>query len=131
MFVETQTTAETCHSCFDANRPSRNRRVRGWQRTRATTDSDTVRKECTHMQTVDKTCTEQLTMVGSQLIDTIKHVIHEGNVRKVTVKQGDDTIAEFPLTIGVAGVAIAPALAALGAIAALVTDCTIEIERVP
>ena len=83
------------------------------------------------MQTVDKTVTEKLTIAGSDLIGTIKHVIHEGNVRRVTVKQGDETIAEFPLTIGVVGAAIAPALAALGAIAALVTDCTIEIERVP
>jgi hypothetical protein len=82
------------------------------------------------MQTTSETCTQKLTVAGSDLIDTIKHVIHEGNVRKVTVKQGDETIAEFPLTIGVVGAAIAPAVAALGAIAALVTDCTIEIERV-
>jgi hypothetical protein len=46
------------------------------------------------------------------------------------VKQDGQTIAEFPLTIGVVGATIAPAVAALGAIAALVTDCTIEIERV-
>lgn len=82
------------------------------------------------MQAADKTCVESLTVTGSELIDTIKHVIHEGNVRKVTVKHEGETIAEFPLTIGVVGAAIAPALAALGAIAALVTDCTIEIERV-
>ena len=82
------------------------------------------------MQTTNETCTEKLTVASSDLIDTIKHVIHEGNARKVTVKQGDETIAEFPLTIGVVGAAIAPAIAALGAIAALVTDCTIEIERV-
>jgi len=49
-------------------------------------------------------------------------------VRK-TVKQDDRTIAEFPLTFGVVGVAMAPALAAIGAITALVTDCTIEVER--
>jgi uncharacterized protein DUF4342 len=82
------------------------------------------------MQTANGTSIEKLTVASSQLIDTIKHVIHEGNVRKVTVKQGNETIAEFPLTIGVVGAAIAPAVAALGAIAALVTDCTIEIERV-
>jgi hypothetical protein len=82
------------------------------------------------MRTADQTCTEKLTVAGSDLIDTIKTVIHEGNVRRVIVKQGDQTIAEFPLTLGVVGAAIAPAVAALGAIAALVTDCTIEIERV-
>lgn len=81
------------------------------------------------MQTANETCTEKLMVASSDVIDTIKHVIHEGNVRRVTVKQGDETIAEFPLTIGVVGAALAPAIAALGAIAALVTDCTIEIER--
>jgi Domain of unknown function (DUF4342) len=80
------------------------------------------------MQATNET-SEKLTISGTDLIGTIKHVIHEGNVRKVTVKQGTETIAEFPLTIGVVGAAIAPAVAALGAIAALVTDCTIEIER--
>jgi hypothetical protein len=50
-------------------------------------------------------------------------------VRRILVKQGDHVIAEFPLTVGVVGAALAPALAALGAIAALVTDCTIEVER--
>lgn len=82
------------------------------------------------MQPADETSTEKLTVGSSDLIDTIKHVIHEGNVRRIIVKQGGETIAEFPLTIGVVGAAIAPAVAALGAIAALVTDCTIEIERV-
>src|SRR5437899_7628527 len=66
----------------------------------------------------------------SQIIDTIKNVIHEGNVRRITIKQEGRTIAEFPLTFGVVGAALAPALAAVGAIAALVTDCTIEVERV-
>jgi hypothetical protein len=82
------------------------------------------------MQTVDKTHTESLTGKGSEILDTIKDMVHEGNVRRVTIKQSGETIAEFPLTIGVVGVAIAPVLAALGAIAALATDCTIEVERV-
>jgi hypothetical protein len=63
---------------------------------------------------------------GSELLATIKNLIHEGNVRRITIKQERHTIAEFPLTFGVVGAALAPALAA---IAALVTDCTIEIER--
>ncbi len=66
---------------------------------------------------------------GSQIIDTIKNLVHEGNVRKISIKQDGQTIAEFPLTFGVVGAALAPALAAMGAIAALVTDCTIEVER--
>jgi Domain of unknown function (DUF4342) len=66
---------------------------------------------------------------GSQLIDTITKLVHEGNVRKITIKQDGQTIAEFPLTFGVVGAIMAPALAAIGAIAALVTECTIEVER--
>jgi len=66
---------------------------------------------------------------GSQIIDTIKNLVHEGNVRRISIKQDGRTIAEFPLTFGVVGAALAPALAAAGAIAALVTDCTIEVER--
>ena len=68
---------------------------------------------------------------GSQMVDTIKDLIHEGNVRRISIKQEGRTIAEFPLTFGVVGVAIAPVVAAMGAIAALVTDCTIEVERDP
>jgi hypothetical protein len=82
------------------------------------------------MQTVEKTRTDSLTGKGSEIIDTIKGLVHEGNVRRVTIKQGGETIAEFPLTIGVLGAAIAPVLAAMGAIAALATECTIEVERV-
>lgn len=72
---------------------------------------------------------DSLSTKGGQLIDTIKNLIHQGNVRKITIKQDDRTIAEFPLTFGVIGAAMAPALAAIGAITALVTDCTIEVER--
>lgn len=65
----------------------------------------------------------------SELGDRLAKLVHEGNVRKVMVKRDDVTIAEFPLTAGVVGAVLAPPLAAIGAIAALVTDCTIEIER--
>jgi hypothetical protein len=72
---------------------------------------------------------ESFKVDGSQIIDQVKRLIHEGNVRRVIIKQGNNTIVEFPLTIGVVGVALAPMLAAVGAIAALVTECTIEVER--
>ena len=72
---------------------------------------------------------ESVTAAGNQVIETIKNLIHEGNVRRISIKQEGRTIAEFPLTFGVVGAALAPVLAAAGAIAALVTDCTIEIER--
>jgi hypothetical protein len=66
---------------------------------------------------------------GGQVIDKVKELIHEGNVRRITIKQEERVVAEFPLTVGVVGALIAPMLAALGALAALLTECTIEIER--
>ena len=72
---------------------------------------------------------ESIRANGTLLLDTFKSVIREGNVRRVIIKQEGRTIAEFPLTVGVVGAALAPPLAAVGAIAALVTECTIEVER--
>lgn len=63
------------------------------------------------------------------ILDKLREMIHEGNVRRVVVKHDGRTIAEFPLTAGVVGIVIAPVLAAVGAIVALLKDCTIEIER--
>jgi hypothetical protein len=65
----------------------------------------------------------------NELGDRLRQLIHEGNVRRVIVKRDEETIAEFPLTAGVVGAVVAPPLAAIGAIAALVTNCTIEVER--
>jgi hypothetical protein len=72
---------------------------------------------------------ESIRTSGTRLLDTFKTLLHEGNVRRVIIKQDGRTIAEFPLTVGVVGAALAPPLAAVGAIAALVTECTIEVER--
>jgi hypothetical protein len=72
---------------------------------------------------------ESIKVKGAQLLEAFKNLVHEGNVRRVIIKQDDRTIAEFPLTIGVVGAALAPPLAAVGAIAALVTECTIDVER--
>ena len=72
---------------------------------------------------------ERIQLDPSQLVDTVQQLLHEGNVRRIVIKQGDHTVVEFPLTVGVVGANAAPTLAAVGAIAALLTDCTIEIER--
>ncbi len=72
---------------------------------------------------------ESVAANGSQVFEAVKNLIHEGNVRRITIKQDGDTIAEFPLTVGVVGAALAPVLAAIGAMAALVNHCTIDIER--
>lgn len=82
------------------------------------------------MQVQERSHVETVIAGGTQVLETVKGLIHEGNVRRISIKQGGETIAEFPLTFGVVGATLAPALAAMGAIAALVTDCTIEIERV-
>ncbi len=66
---------------------------------------------------------------GGEVLDRIKRVIHEGNVRRIVVKQKGQTVAEFPLTFGVVGTVISPLLAAIGALTALLTECSIEIER--
>jgi hypothetical protein len=66
---------------------------------------------------------------GESLIERLKALIHEGNVRRVVVQQQGRTVAEFPLTAGVVGVVLAPVLAAIGALVALLKDCSIQIER--
>jgi len=77
---------------------------------------------------------EKFTISGSQLVEKIKQLVHEGNIRRVRVLHEGRTILEIPLTIGAPAAAIGiiavPVLAALGAFAALVTECTIEVERV-
>ena len=78
----------------------------------------------------EKTFTESFKVAGEQLVDAVRRLLHEGNVRRVIIKQGSYTVAEFPLTIGVIGTVLAPMLAAVGAIAAVLTECTVEVERV-
>jgi len=80
------------------------------------------------------TANEKFTVSGNQLVEKVKQLIHEGNIRKVRVLHEGRTIFELPLSIGApaaaAGILAAPVLAALGAFAALVTECTIEVEKI-
>ena len=76
-----------------------------------------------------KTFWEKVEGTTDQAIAEIKRLISEGNVRRVVVKQHGKTIAEFPVTVGVIGAVLAPIAAAIGALAALLTDCSIEVER--
>lgn len=76
-----------------------------------------------------RTWWETTKVQGGELVDKVRQLIREGNVRRIVIKQGDRGIAEFPLTAGVVGVVFAPVLAAVGAIAALVTDCSIAVQR--
>jgi hypothetical protein len=82
-------------------------------------------------QTQQKTRTEEFQIDGDRLVAKIKELLHEGNLRRITIKdEGGQALIEIPLTIGVVGALLLPVLAAIGAIAALVTRCTIVLERV-
>ena len=72
---------------------------------------------------------EELQVVGEQLLTRVKELLHEGNVRRIIIKQEGRTIVEIPLTFGVAGVILAPTLAAIGVIGALIAQCSIEVVR--
>ena len=63
-------------------------------------------------------------------MDKVKALLHEGNVRRVVIEHGGRTLAEFPLTVGVVGAVLLPELAAIGALVAVLKDCTIHVERV-
>jgi hypothetical protein len=73
---------------------------------------------------------ESIKIDGGQLADRIRQIVREGNVRRIVIKQSGRTVAEFPLTVGVVGTVFAPVLAAIGALVALLTECTIDVERV-
>jgi Domain of unknown function (DUF4342) len=77
----------------------------------------------------ERTHWETIKADGAQLLDSLKALLHEGNVRRIVVKQKGETVAEFPLSVGVVGAVVAPVLAAIGAMVAVLTDCTIEVER--
>jgi hypothetical protein len=76
-----------------------------------------------------KTFWQKLEGTTDQILAEAGRLIDEGNVRRVVVKQRGRTVAEFPVTIGVIGAVIAPLAAAIGALAAVLAECTIEVER--
>ena len=73
---------------------------------------------------------EEFRVSGEELVEKIKEIIKEGNARKIIIKNEDgESVVEFPLTVGAIGALIAPILAAVGAIAALLIKCTIVVEK--
>lgn len=67
---------------------------------------------------------------GEDLLKKVKEVLHEGNVRRLIIRDGaGKTLIEIPVSVGVVGILLAPTLAAVGVIAALVTDCSIVVEK--
>jgi hypothetical protein len=78
----------------------------------------------------EKTHTEEFKIDGEKMIDNIKELLDEGNFRKLIIKDKEGkTLMEIPMTFGVVGVLLAPQLAAIGAIAALVTEATLVVEK--
>jgi len=74
---------------------------------------------------------EEFVISGEKLVSTVKKLVRQGNIRRVTIKNKEGkTLIEIPLTFGVVGAVLLPTLAAIGAIAALVTECTIVVEKI-
>lgn len=80
--------------------------------------------------TEQKFKTEEFRVDGEKLITKIKELIHEGNIRRIIIKDKEGKpVMEIPMTFGVVGVLLAPQLAAIGAIAALLTEATVVVEK--
>lgn len=78
----------------------------------------------------EKSTWESFKVTGEELLDKVKEIVKEGNARRIIIKnEQDEVIVEFPMTVGAIGVVLAPLFAAVGALAALATNCTIEVEK--
>ena len=78
-----------------------------------------------------RTRVEEFEVSGEKLVETVKDLVHKGNIRRITIKNDDGkSLIEIPLTLGVVGAVLLPVWAAVGALAALVTKCTIVVEMV-
>ena len=74
---------------------------------------------------------DEYQVTGDNLLGKVKELVHEGNIRRIIIKNEEGKrLIEIPLTLGVVGIALLPVWAAIGAIAALVSDCTIVVEKV-
>ncbi len=78
---------------------------------------------------MDRTFWERVEGTTDHVLGQLRKLIEEGNVRRVVVKSQGRVVAEFPLTAGVIGVVLAPVAAAIGALTALLTECSIEVEK--
>jgi hypothetical protein len=78
-----------------------------------------------------RTRVEEFEVSGEKIVETVKELVHKGNIRRITIKNDDGkSLIEIPLTLGVVGAVLLPVWAAVGALAALVTKCTIVVEVV-
>lgn len=95
-------------------------------------EEDDLEAEAEDAASAGEEWAEEFVVAGEELVDTVKELIHEANVRRIIVKNEEKRVLlEIPLVLGVAGILMLPAVySALALIAALVTDCTIAVERV-
>ncbi len=77
----------------------------------------------------ENTWWESFKTEGGNMVEAVKELIRKGNVRRIVIEHQGRTVAEFPLTAGVVGIVLAPIVAAIGALVALLKDCTIHVER--
>jgi hypothetical protein len=83
------------------------------------------------MASNEKSNHESFKVSGDEILSKVKEIIKEGNARRIIIKNDkDETIIEFPLTIGAIGVVLAPIFAAVGTLTALATNCTIVVEKI-
>jgi len=95
-----------------------------------TEEFNSAEEQAPEEETEEGSKRERYKVVGEKLLSKVKELLSEGNIRRIIIKNDEDkTLIEIPLTIGVVGAAFFPVWAAVGAIAALVTDCSIEVER--
>lgn len=79
----------------------------------------------------EKTRTERISISGEDLVSTVKNLVQQGNIRRIAIEnKAGKTLLEIPLTLGVVGALLLPTLAALGALAAIVTECRIVVEKI-
>jgi hypothetical protein len=78
---------------------------------------------------MERTWREKIEGTTDQILAQLKRLLDEGNIRRVVVKQQGRVVAEFPLTVGVVGTVLAPVAAAIGALTAVLADCSIEVEK--
>ncbi len=79
----------------------------------------------------ERVLVDEYQITGDKLLAKVKELLHEGNIRRIIIKNEEgERLIEIPLTLGVVGIALLPVWAAIGAIAALVTDCTVVVEKI-
>lgn len=92
--------------------------------------ANTAKDAADKMKDDAKVVVKDVKVMAENLVKTVRDLVHEGKVRRITVKdKNGQTIAIFPLSAGIAGVLLAPALAAMGALAAVATELTLTIEK--